>query len=131
MRICVVGIGYVGLVTSACLAESGNNVICVDIDLEKVDKINSADAMIFQTEKQLKDYGDKLPADKKEPIEKALEELKTAHKSQDLDAIDTAVTNLGKSQYHHKRFLTLQKDADPGTAEVEDAKKRLTKMKGI
>lgn len=61
---------------------------------EKADKINAADSMIFQTEKQLKDYGDKLPADKKEPIEKALSELKEAHKNQDLDAIDKALNDL-------------------------------------
>lgn len=61
---------------------------------EKVDKINSADSMIFQTEKQLKEYGDKLPADKKEPIEKALSELKEAHKNQDIEAIDRALNDL-------------------------------------
>jgi len=61
---------------------------------EKVDKINSADSMIFQTEKQLKEYGDKLPADKKEPIEKALADLKEAHKNQDLEAIDRALNDL-------------------------------------
>ena len=61
---------------------------------ERVDKINSADSMIFQTEKQLKEYGDKLPADKKEPIEKALSDLKEAHKNQDIDAIDSALNDL-------------------------------------
>ncbi|MFO7852083.1 MAG: molecular chaperone DnaK [Bacteroidota bacterium] len=61
---------------------------------EKVDKINSADSMIFQTEKQLKEYGDKLPPDKKEPIEKALADLKEAHKNQDIEAIDTALNEL-------------------------------------
>ncbi|HCC70070.1 MAG TPA: molecular chaperone DnaK, partial [Bacteroidales bacterium] len=61
---------------------------------ERVDKINSADSMIFQTEKQLKEYGDKLPADKKEPIEKALSDLKEAHKNQDIDAIDKALNDL-------------------------------------
>jgi len=58
---------------------------------ERIDKINEADSMIFQTEKQLKEYGDKLPADKKAPIEEALENLKKAHKSQDLDAISSAL----------------------------------------
>jgi molecular chaperone DnaK len=61
---------------------------------EKVDKINAADSMIFQTEKQLKEFGDKIPADKKEPIEKALAELKEAHKSQDIEAIDKATAEL-------------------------------------
>jgi molecular chaperone DnaK len=61
---------------------------------EKIDKLNTADSLIFQSEKQLKEFGDKLPADKKEPIEKALEALKDAHKSQDLDAIDKATAEL-------------------------------------
>lgn len=61
---------------------------------EKVDKLNQADSLIFQTEKQLKEYGDKIPADKKKPIEDALAKLKEAHKSQDLAAIDTAMNEL-------------------------------------
>jgi molecular chaperone DnaK len=61
---------------------------------EKVDKINAADSMIFQTEKQLKEFGDKLPADKKGGIEKALTTLKEAHKSQDVDSIDKALAEL-------------------------------------
>ncbi|MFW5757701.1 MAG: molecular chaperone DnaK [Bacteroidota bacterium] len=58
---------------------------------EETEKINAADSMIFQTEKQLKEFGDKIPAEKKEPIEKSLEDLKTAHKNKDLAAIDTAM----------------------------------------
>jgi len=58
---------------------------------EKVDKVNQADSLIFQTEKQLKEFGDKLPADKKAPIENALAKLKDAHKVQDVAAIDAAV----------------------------------------
>jgi molecular chaperone DnaK len=61
---------------------------------EKVDKLNAADSLIFQTEKQLKEFGDKIPADKKGAIETALAELKEAHKSQDMDAIDKATANL-------------------------------------
>ena len=61
---------------------------------EKVDKINQADSLIFQTEKQLKEYGEKIPADKKATIETALNKLKDAHKSQDLAAIDTAVAEM-------------------------------------
>jgi molecular chaperone DnaK len=61
---------------------------------EKVDKLNQADSLIFQTEKQLKEYGDKIPADKKKPIEDALAKLKEAHKNQDLAAIDTAMNEL-------------------------------------
>ncbi|HRI24541.1 MAG TPA: molecular chaperone DnaK, partial [Ferruginibacter sp.] len=58
---------------------------------EKVEKINQADSMVFQTEKQLKEYGEKIPADKKSAIENALTQLKDAHKAQDLTAIDTAM----------------------------------------
>jgi molecular chaperone DnaK len=61
---------------------------------EKVDKLNQADSLIFQTEKQLKEFGDKLPADKKAPIEAALGKLKAAHQSQDLAGIDAATTEL-------------------------------------
>ena len=61
---------------------------------ERVDKLNTADALIFQTEKQLKEYGDKLPADKKSEIEGALESLRKAHKSQDVTAIDSAMEQL-------------------------------------
>ena len=61
---------------------------------EKVEKINQADSLIFQTEKQIKEYGDKIPAEKKGPIESALVKLKEAHKSQDVAAIDTAVAEM-------------------------------------
>ena len=61
---------------------------------EKVEKINMADSLIFQTEKQLKEYGEKISADKKAPIEAALEKLKEAHKGQDIAAIDTAMAEL-------------------------------------
>jgi molecular chaperone DnaK len=61
---------------------------------EKVEKINTADSMIFTTEKQLKEFGDKIPADKKPAIEDALARLKEAHKSQDIDAIDKALAQL-------------------------------------
>jgi molecular chaperone DnaK len=61
---------------------------------EMADKINQADSLIFQTEKQLKEFGDKLPADKKGPIEDALKKLKDAHASKDLAAIDAAMNEL-------------------------------------
>jgi molecular chaperone DnaK len=64
---------------------------------EKIDKINAADSMIFQTEKQLKEFGDKVPADKKSAIETALTKLKDAHKSQDVAAIDTAMTEINNA----------------------------------
>ena len=61
---------------------------------ERVDKVNAADSNIFATEKQLKEYGDKIPADKKSAIEGALAKLKEAHKSQDIAAIDAAIAEL-------------------------------------
>jgi molecular chaperone DnaK len=61
---------------------------------EKADKLNAADGLIFQTEKQLGEVGDKIPADKKSAIEDALNQLKEAHKDQDLDRIDTAMKTM-------------------------------------
>ena len=61
---------------------------------EKIDKMNHADSLIFQTEKQLSEFGDKLPADKKGPIEAALDKLKEAHKAQDIEGIDAATNEL-------------------------------------
>jgi len=64
---------------------------------EEADKFNQADSLIFQSEKQLKDFGDKIPADKKSAIEAGLSELKEAHKNRDLVAIETAMTNLNSA----------------------------------
>jgi len=64
---------------------------------EKVDKLNAADALIFQTEKQLKEYGDKIPADKKTVIENATQQLREAHKKQDIAGIDAAMTSLNNA----------------------------------
>lgn len=64
---------------------------------EEAEKINMADNLIFSTEKQLKEYGEKIPAEKKEAIEAALTELKTAHTARDLAAIDTAMTALNSA----------------------------------
>ena len=61
---------------------------------ERVEKINQADSLIFQSEKQLKEFGEKIPADKKAPIETALNKLKEAHKSQDLALIESAINEL-------------------------------------
>lgn len=64
---------------------------------EKVDKMNAADSLIFHTEKQLKEFGDKIPADKKSAIEDASKKLREAHKSEDLAAIDSATEELNKA----------------------------------
>ena len=75
-------------------AEAEANAEADKKEREKIDKLNQADSMIFSTENQLKELGDKLPADKKAPIEAALQKLKDAHKAQDLSAIDTAMAEL-------------------------------------
>jgi molecular chaperone DnaK len=64
---------------------------------EKIDKLNQADSLIFQTEKQLKEYGDKISADKKAPIETALQKLKEAHKTQDIGAVDSSLAELNNA----------------------------------
>ncbi len=61
---------------------------------ERIDKLNQADSMIFQTEKQLKEFGEKIPAEKLKPIEEALEKLKEAHKAEDIEAIDKSMEEL-------------------------------------
>jgi len=64
------------------------------VEKEKIEKLNNADALIFQTEKQLKEYGDKIPADKKTVIENAAQQLREAHKKQDIAGIDAATASL-------------------------------------
>jgi molecular chaperone DnaK len=86
---------------------------------EEVEKINAADSLVFQTEKQLKEYGDKIPADKKEPIETAVAELKKAHESRDIAAIDTAMEALNTawtaaSEDLYKATQEAQGGANPG-----------------
>jgi molecular chaperone DnaK len=82
---------------------------------EKIDKLNHADSLIFQTEKQIKEFGDKLPADKKGPIEAALSKLKEAHKAQDIDGIDKYTTEL--NEVFHKASEEMYKAGQtPGGA---------------
>ena len=78
-------------------AEAEANQAADNAAKEKVEKVNGADSLIFQTEKSLKEYGDKIPADKKAPIEEALKELKEAHKNQDIAAIDAASAKLNSA----------------------------------
>ncbi|HEX5112872.1 MAG TPA: Hsp70 family protein, partial [Saprospiraceae bacterium] len=75
-------------------AEAEANADADRAEREKAEKINNADSLIFQTEKQLKDYGDKIPVDKKSAIESALATLKSAHESRDADRIDSALEAL-------------------------------------
>ncbi len=96
---------------------------------EKVEKLNTADSLIFQTEKQLKDYGDKLSDENKKPIEEALAQLKEVHQKQDLDAIDPAVEALNKAWEgaSQEMYQATQGDAnnaqgaDPNAAGAEGA----------
>jgi len=84
---------------------------------DEVDKLNSADTMIFQTEKQLKEYGDKLPADKKEPIEKAFNELKEAHKTKDIPGIERSLEALNTAWQAASEEMykaTQSQDGQPG-----------------
>jgi molecular chaperone DnaK len=86
---------------------------------EEVDKLNSADQMIFQTEKQLKDFGDKLSDDKKKPIESALEDLKKAHESKDLEKIDDALNTINEAWKNASEEM--YKAQAEGEAKPEDA----------
>ena len=96
---------------------------------EKIDKINQADATIFQTEKQLKEIGDKIPADKKKPIEDALEKLKEAHKNQDVEAIDATINELNtvfqaasQEIYNAQQQQQAQGDQQPTDDQKKDKK---------
>jgi molecular chaperone DnaK len=75
-------------------AEAKANEATDKVAREKVEKLNQADSLIFQTEKQFKEFGDKIPADKKGAIETALNKLKEAHKNQDITAVDAAMAEM-------------------------------------
>jgi molecular chaperone DnaK len=90
---------------------------------ERIDKLNQADGMIFQTEKQLKEFGDKIPDVKRKPITEALEKLKEAHKAQDLAAIDTTMAELNtafqaasQEMYNAQNAQNAQPGQDAGNA---------------
>lgn len=94
---------------------------------ERIEKLNHADSLIFQTEKQLKEFGDKIPADKKAPIEAALEKLKEAHKSEDLAAIETASNELNtvfqaasQDMYNASQAQEAHAPGDSGAASSSD-----------
>ncbi len=94
---------------------------------EEADKLNQADSLIFQTEKQLKEFGDKIPADKKQPIEDALTELKKAHESRDIPAIDSAMEKLNtvfqaasQEMYQGQQNADAQPGADTSNATSDD-----------
>ena len=95
-------------------AEAQANAEADKKERERVDKINEADSMIFQTENQLKELGDKIPADKKAPIEAALNKLKEAHKAQDIAAIDAAKVELNTAFQAASADMYNQAGAQPG-----------------
>ncbi len=95
-------------------AEAEANAEADKKERERVDKLNHADSMIFQTENQLNELGDKLPADKKAPIEAALAKLKEAHKAQDMSAIETATTELNNAWQTASAEMYQQTGAQPG-----------------
>lgn len=89
---------------------------------ERIEKINAADSLIFQTEKQLKEFGDKLPADKKASIEAALGKLKDAHKSQNLAAIENATNELNAAwQAASEELYKAQAQANAGAGQQANA----------
>lgn len=94
-------------------AEAEANAEADKKERERVDKLNQADSMIFQTENQLKELGDKIPADKKAPIEAALNKLKEAHKSQDLAAVEVATAELNNA-WQAASAQMYQQGAQPG-----------------
>jgi molecular chaperone DnaK len=85
---------------------------------EEIDKLNQADSLVFQTEKQLKEYGDKVPAEKKEAIEKAAADLKEAHQKKDLAAIDTHMATL--NQLWQDASQDMYKDSEAQGGEQAD-----------
>ena len=94
-------------------AEAEANAEADKKERERVDKLNQADSMIVQTENQLKELGDKIPADKKAPIEAALNKLKEAHKSQDLAAVEAATAELNNA-WQAASAQMYQQGAQPG-----------------
>jgi molecular chaperone DnaK len=86
---------------------------------EKIDKINGADSMIFQSEKNLKDYGDKIPAEKKSAIESALSSLKEAHKNQDVDAIDKAMEQINAAWHAASEDMAKAAQSQPGAGSTQ------------
>ena len=102
-------------------AEAEANAEADKKEREKIDKLNQADSMIFQTENQLKELGDKLPADKKAPIEAALQKLKDAHKAQDLAAIDASMAELNSAFQAASAEMYAQSGAQGGAQQNANA----------
>ncbi|MBL7745614.1 MAG: molecular chaperone DnaK, partial [Chitinophagaceae bacterium] len=102
-------------------AEAKANEATDKAEREKVDKLNQADSLVFQTEKQIKEYGDKIPADKKGAIETAVAKLKEAHKAQNIAGIDTAMAELNAAWTAASQdiYNAQQQGAQPGAQPEE------------
>ncbi|MCK9305336.1 MAG: Hsp70 family protein, partial [Bacteroidales bacterium] len=87
---------------------------------ERVDKVNAADAMVFQTEKNLKEYGDKIPSDKRGAIESALATLKEAHKSGDISAIDKAMESMNAAWHAASEDMAKAAQSGPSSSSAND-----------
>ena len=87
---------------------------------EEVEKVNAADSLIFQTEKQLKEYGDKIPEEKKKPIDEALTELKAAHAAKDLTVIDAAMEKLNTAFQAASQDMYQASNQDGGAGPAQD-----------
>ncbi|GAY30285.1 chaperone protein DnaK [Bacteroidaceae bacterium] len=95
-------------------AEAEANAEADKKERERIDKINQADSMIFQTENQLKELGDKLPAEHKPALEAALQNLKDAHKAQDVAAIDAAIAEMNNAWQTASSQMYQQTGTQPG-----------------
>ena len=109
-------------------AEAEQNAASDKAEREKIDKLNQADSMIFTTENFLKDNGDKVPADQKSAIETALQQLKDAHKAQDIAAIDTATANLNNVMQAASQQMYNQAGAQAGAANSQQAQQEQPKQ---
>jgi len=100
--------------------EAAANAAADAQEKERIDKLNQADSMIFQTEKQMKEIGDKIPADKRGPIEAALAKLKDAHKAQDLTGIDAATNELNAAFQAASQEMYNAQNAQAGQTGAQD-----------
>ena len=105
--------------------EAEENADADKLARENADTINQADGLIFQTEKQLKEYGDKIPADKKQPIEDALAELRKAHESKDLDGMKAGIEKLNTvfQAASQEMYSAQEKAGEQASGGAEDSSK--------
>lgn len=98
--------------------EAAANAEADKVEKDRIDKLNQADSTIFQTEKQLSEFGDKIPADKKEPIDSALNNLKEAHKAQNIEDIDKYMEELNTAFQAASQDMYNAQNAQAGDAQA-------------